>query len=239
MTDPPHVTALVPAAGHGVRMGSNIPKQFLTLGLAPLIIHTLRTMEATPGIRDIIVMIPQNSEPKGLEVLVNTYELTKVTNIIEGGNTRQDSVSLGLQAASLDTDIIVIHDGVRPFATPEMFEHCIRAAQDVEGAIIATKIQDTVKRVSQEGTIKETVDRTSLWAAQTPQVFQYRALQEALRCAYTDGVQMTDEAGLLERLGYTIKVVEGTSHNLKITTPKDLALAELLLQSTAASRPAH
>ncbi len=233
-----NVAALIPAAGRGLRMGNQTPKQFLTLGTCPLIVHSLRTMQAIPAIREILLMVPAGAERQWSKTIVDTYGITKVTQVIEGGATRQDSVSNGLTHVSSGTDIVVIHDGVRPFATQDMFDGCIQTAAEADGAIVAMKIHDTVKRVSENGVIKETIDRNGLWAAQTPQAFRYDALVAALDRARTDHIQVTDEAALLERLGYTIKIHEGSSANLKITTPHDLAIAEVFLQWRNAGQPA-
>ena len=210
-------------------MGHQLPKQFLPLGAYPLIVHTLRTIQAIPAIREVIVVVPAGAEREWRETIVDSYGLTKVAHVLTGGPTRQDSVSQGLANVSPGTDIVVIHDGVRPFATPKMFEHCIQAATEVDGAIVAMKVQDTTKRVSEDGMIRETIDRKGLWTAQTPQAFRYDVLVNALDHARTNHIQMTDEAALVERLGYKVKVHEGSSDNMKITTPQDLAFAESFL----------
>lgn len=237
MTAAVNVSALIPAAGRGIRMGHQTPKQFLPLGSCPLIVHSLRTMQVNLSIREILLMVPDGAEHEWRETIVNTYELTKVTQVLPGGPTRQDSVAIGLKHVASGTDIVVIHDGVRPFATQAMFDGCIRTATEADGAIVAMKIQDTIKRVSEDGVIKETIDRNGLWAAQTPQAFRYDVLVTALDRARTDHIQMTDEAALLERLGYTVKIHEGSSDNLKITTPQDLALAEVFLQRRENGQP--
>jgi len=229
MTPTVNVTALIPAAGQGIRMGHQTPKQFLPLGAYPLIVHSLRTMQTLPAIREILLMVPAGVETEWREMIVDTYGITKVTHVLTGGATRQDSVSNGLKKVLPGTDIVVIHDGVRPFATQSMFEGCIQAATEADGAIVAMKVQDTTKRVSEDGVIQETIDRNGLWAAQTPQAFRYEVLVAALDHARINHIQMTDEASLVERLGYTVKVHEGSSENLKVTTPQDLTFAELFL----------
>ena len=229
MTPELNVAALIPAAGRGLRMGGQTPKQFLMLGEWPLIVHSLRTIHAVSAIREVLLMVPEGLEGDWSEKIVHTYGLAKVARVFTGGATRQDSVSNGLDQVLPGTDVVVIHDGVRPFATQTMFEHCIQTAAEIGGAIMAMKVQDTTKRVSDDGVVKETIDRDGLWAAQTPQAFRYDVLVAALEDARADGIQMTDEASLVERLGYTVQVHESTSENLKITTPQDLALAEVLL----------
>ena len=233
-----NVVALIPAAGRSLRMRHNTPKQFLPLGGCPLIVHSLRTIQAVPSIREILLMVPEGTENEWRETIVVTHGLTKVTQVLTGGSTRQDSVSNGLKQVAPNTDIVVIHDGVRPFATQKMFEHCIQTATEVDGGIIAMKVHDTAKRVSDGGVIKETIDRNGLWAAQTPQAFRYDVLSAALERARLDHVQMTDEASLVERLGYTVKVHEGSTENLKITTPRDLAFAEVVLHWRTNAQPA-
>ncbi len=224
-----NVTALVPAAGRGLRMGHQTPKQFLALGTWPLIVHALRTIQAVPTIQKIIVVVPAEAAREWHASIKDSYGLTKVTHVLPGGPTRQDSVSRGLANVSPETDIVVIHDGVRPFATQRMFESCIQATTTVDGAIIAMKVQDTAKRVAEDGVIRKTIDRNGLWTAQTPQAFRYDVLVTALKHARTNHIQMTDEAALVERLNYTVKVIEGSSDNMKVTTPQDLAFAERFL----------
>ncbi len=224
-----NVAALIPAAGKGLRMGNQTPKQFLSLGSYPVIVHSLRTIHSIPSIREILLMVPAGMEDEWREEIVSTYGLDKVTHVLAGGVTRQDSVSNGLSKVAPETNIVLIHDGVRPFATQEMFEACIKMAEDVDGGIVAMKIQDTTKRVSEDGIIQETIERNGLWAAQTPQAFRHNVLVTALEYAHREKIQMTDEASLVERLGYTVKIHESSTENPKITTPKDLALAEALL----------
>jgi 2-C-methyl-D-erythritol 4-phosphate cytidylyltransferase len=219
-------------------MGHETPKQFLPLGGCPLIVHSLRTIQALSAIREILLMVPPGAEREWRETIVELYGLTKVARVVAGGSTRQDSVSNGLQNVSAGTNIVVIHDGVRPFATPSMFESCIQTATEVDGAIVAVKVHDTTKRVSDDGVIQETIDRNGLWAAQTPQAFRYDVLVAALDRARADHIQMTDEAALVERLGYTVKVHEGCGENIKITTPQDLAIADAFLRWRETGQPA-
>ena len=238
MTAKANVAALIAAAGQGIRMGHRIPKQFLALGACPIIVHSLRTVQAVPAIRDILLIVPAGVENEWRDAIAaDIYGLRKVAHVLTGGPTRQDSVANGLSNVAPDTDIVVIHDGVRPLATQEMFERCIQTATEADGAVVAVKVHETTKRVSDDGVIQETIDRDGLWVAQTPQAFRRRVLSAAIERARIDGVRTTDEAALVERLGYTVKVHEGSSENLKITTPQDLVLAEALLQWRTTGQP--
>jgi 2-C-methyl-D-erythritol 4-phosphate cytidylyltransferase len=221
--------ALIPAAGRGQRMGLDIEKQFLLLGGKPLLAHTLGQFEATPDIDRIVVIVPQGRETFCYQEIVEAEGLRKVTHIVAGANTRQLSVMAGFRCLDQDVDIVVIHDGARPFVTSTLIRAAIHAALRDGSALAAIPESDTLKRVSGEGTVVETVDRRNLWRAQTPQAFRRPILQRALAYAGQYNLDATDEASLVESLSWPVRIFLGSTWNFKITSPDDLLLAELLL----------
>jgi len=210
-------------------MGGQIPKQYLPLGGVPVLVHSLRVLEAVPAIARIVMAVPEADREYCLDEIVNRYQITKVTKIVAGGERRQDSVRHGLQEVGDDVKVVLVHDAVRPLITAELVERVIARATVVGAAIAAIPMRDTVKRVGPEGTIKETVDRRDLWLAQTPQAFLTSALREAHRKAHLQGFHATDDAQLMEWTGVPVAVVDGSEENIKITRPQDLAIGEAIL----------
>lgn len=223
------VTAVVPAAGRGVRMGTGVPKQFLTLGSIPLLVHALQTFESSPIISDIILVVPQDDCQFCRDNIVPTHGLKKVTQVVAGGRRRQDSVLNGVRAAKSTTDIVVIHDAVRPFVSLSMITQVVDAVRNHGAAIIAIPMRDTVKRVNPDGLITETLNREELWLAQTPQAFRFDLLLQAHEQGEADGVDATDDAFLVERLGRFVAIVQGSSDNIKVTRPEDLHMGQAIL----------
>jgi 2-C-methyl-D-erythritol 4-phosphate cytidylyltransferase len=242
------IFVMVPAAGLGTRMGppsaaktkKRAPsKQFKELGGIPILIHTLRKFVACPEVYEIIVALRKN-EIAGFRVqLEKQYPeiLNKRLQIVEGGEHRQDSVASALAAVAADgDDIVLVHDGVRPFVTPEIIAEVIAAARKHGAAIAGMPAMDTVKQVERtaEGAlIKSTIPRASIVMAQTPQGFRYDILKKAFDEAAADGFLGTDEASLIERAGHPVAVVMGSPRNLKITTPADMELAAFYLKESA------
>lgn len=224
------VVALIPAAGRGKRMGESIPKAFLPLGGVPLLARTLQKFEACPQIDEILPLVPGEEILHCQKEIVERFGLRKVSGILAGGAERQDSVFAGLTAIQGKADWVVIHDGARPLVTVELIERILAAAKEWKAAVAALPAWETVKEVSEDGEVRRTLDRRSLWIIQTPQSFEYRLLFGAYEKAREEGFLGTDDASLVERLGVPVRVVEGEKWNLKITTPKDLALAEALLK---------
>jgi 2-C-methyl-D-erythritol 4-phosphate cytidylyltransferase len=221
--------ALIPAAGRGQRMGLEIEKQFLVLAGKPLLAHTLARFEETPSIDRIVVIVPPGRERFCYQEIVAPGELRKVTHIVAGAETRQRSVTAGFRYLEADVDIVVVHDGARPFITPALIRATIDAAVQEGSAVVAIPESDTLKRVSREGTVIETVDRRNLWRAQTPQAFRRAILQRALSHAAAHNLDVTDEASLVELLAWPVRIIPGSMWNFKITSPDDLLLAESLL----------
>jgi len=226
----PSVALLLPAAGLGTRMGTR--KTLLGLAGKPLVIHTL---ERFLPFRDQIVQTILIVHPDDADALTERCgdELQArfaVTHVVPGGATRQKSVRAGLGLVSTDADLVAIHDAVRPFVSSHAVAEAFEAAEQVGAAIVATPVKPTVKRVA-DGRIEATIDRTKLWCAQTPQVFRRSLILEAIDAASREGLVVTDDAQLVERLGHPVAIVPGSELNLKITTPQDLALAEAILAS--------
>jgi len=223
------VVAVVPAAGQGTRMGGAARKQYLTLGGAPLLVLSLKVLQQIESIREIILSVPENDREYCWHEIVSPFGLRKVTQVVAGGQRRQDSVFNGLLAISDPPDMVLVHDGVRPFIDDGLVERVIACAEQTGAAVTAMPIHDTVKRVDVHKVIQETLKREELWHIQTPQVFRYDWLLEAYHQAQQENWHVTDDARLIERIGYSVSVVEGSCFNIKITRPDDLILGEALL----------
>ena len=223
------VAALIPAAGSGRRMGCGVEKQFLELGGKPLLARTLARFEATAAITHIVIIVPPGREKYCRQEIVEPEGFRKVSHIVAGAETRQRSVTEGFRCLSGDVDVVVVHDGARPFVTPTLIQAVIVAAARDGSAIAAIPESDTLKRVAADGTVVETLDRRYLWRAQTPQAFRREILQGALMHAERHHLDATDEAALVEGLAHPVRIISGSTWNFKITSPDDLRLAELLL----------
>lgn len=215
-------------------MGGSVPKQFLAIGGLPLVVHSLRVLQAAPSIDAIVLAVPQADIAYCRSDIVKAHGFSKVTKVVAGGAERQDSVRLALAAVGSEAEIVLVHDAVRPFLTVQMVEHVVKAARATGAAIIALPMRDTVKHVGADHAIERTVDRTPLWLAQTPQAFKREWLQEAHQKAQTEGIAATDDAYLLEWMGRPVTVVEGSGENIKVTRPEDLVIGEAILASRQA-----
>lgn len=225
------VTALIPAAGIGKRMGKGIAKQFLPLGGKPLLAHTLLVFQQAPEIDEIIPILSPEDREHGLHDVIEAYRITKVRTIVAGGRERQDSVSNGIGKLDKDVEIVLIHDGVRPFVTAEMIRECVRLAWEGQCVTVGVPVKDTIKEVDEHGIVQRTLDRSMLWSIQTPQAFPSALLKKAHQDARSGKHRGTDDAALVERAGYPVRVIRGAYENIKITTPEDLLLAEEILNS--------
>ena len=189
------VGAIIPAAGRGTRIGAAMPKQFLELRGKPLIHHTLKVFSHCEAIDYVVLVMPQIDVDESGDDWLNGYEI--VRKVVVGGQQRQDSVYNGFHALEASTKIVVVHDGVRPFATPQMITDTIKAAERHGAAITAIPVSDTIKKVTDEF-VEQTVSRDGLWRVQTPQAFQYGLLQKAFEKAIADSYCGTDEGALVE-----------------------------------------
>lgn len=227
--NPSKVAAIVPAAGCGIRMGLPSPKQFYELEGVPILVYTLRIFQKVDAIGNIIAVVPAESCSR-VEDLVRQHKLNKVTGIVAGGRERQDSVLAGLEALPAGVELVLVHDGVRPFVPVAVIENCLREAEKSGAAMTAIPVKDTLKSVSDSKVIDRTISRAGVWQAQTPQAATKKLLEEAYRlAAEKKDFSATDEAGLLELMGHPVKVVEGSERNIKITSPEDLILARAIL----------
>lgn len=224
------VHVLVPAAGSGSRLGGDIRKQYLELGDRPVLVQTLVRLAAQPQVTAIHLIVPETDIAYCRDELVARYRLDKIGEVIPGGAERQDSVRHGLEGCgAAGQDVILVHDGVRPFFPQEQLGPLIQLAAVEGAALLAVPAQDTIKEVF-DGRVRATLDRSLLWQVQTPQAFRCERIREAHRRAHAGGYIGTDDASLIEWCGWPVAVLPGHPHNIKITTPADLALARALLE---------
>ncbi len=231
------VGAIIAAAGFGRRMKADRPKQLLALNGIPIIIHTIRKFDISRVIDYIIVTAPRESVIEVSE-LVKSAEFQKPVIVVEGGERRQDSVASGLNHLQPGTDIVAVHDGVRPFVSTDDIENAVRQAERTGAAVLAVPIVDTVKQVEKD-VIDSTLTREHLVLAQTPQVFRTEILKQAFDRATKDEYYGTDESSLVERLGHPVAIVRGSERNIKITRPSDLSLARAFLEEERAEAKAR
>ena len=226
------VRALIPAAGMGKRMGANINKQYLLVGDMPVVARTIEVFDKAPFVDDIYIISPADEIPFCREQVVDKYAFSKVRAIVPGGKERQNSVMNGLRAIAdpQDCDVILIHDGVRPFIPTEVIAEAVAVAKTADGALVAVPAKDTIKEVH-DGLVTGTPPRESLWLAQTPQAFRYGIIRAAHDRAEAEDFLGTDDASLVERAGGTIRIVQGDYRNIKLTTPEDMILAEAFLKA--------
>lgn len=226
---------VIPAAGQGKRMGAGCNKQFLHLLGQPILAHTVRLFQESSFVSEIVI-VGADCDLLTIRELVYHHKFDKVVAIIQGGSHRQDSVRAGVQALRPTIHRVVVHDGARPLLTLPAFHRFIGEAEGFSAAIMGIQIKDTVKRVDISGKVIETPPREHLRAVQTPQIFDRGILEEAHYEAVSVGYYGTDDAALLERMGYPVQMVEGSQENIKVTTPDDLWLAERILLGQRQSR---
>lgn len=222
------VAVVIAAGGAGSRLGRATPKQFLRLGGVPILALTVRQFARHPAVDLVVVAAPAALVSRTARLLQTHVRGVRLV-VVAGGTERHDSVRLGLRAVPADRELVAVHDAVRPFVTGRLIGAVLAAAAETGAAICALPIAETVKRV-RNGLVETTVDRTGLWAVQTPQAFRAALLREAHDTAGRDGVKGTDDAMLVERLGHPVRVVPGSADNLKITTPDDLRRARARLR---------
>ena len=221
------VLAIIPAAGWGVRMGSATPKQFLSLEGVPIFIHTLRKFVACEAVDDIVLGLRAEDTERAQKEIEREH-LARPVRLVEGGPSRQETVARCLDQAAPDTEVVLVHDAVRPFIELEMIPRLVAAARQEGAAILGIPSVDTVKQV-QRHMILGSIPRERIVLAQTPQAFRYEIIREAYGRAIADGFYGTDDSSLAERLGYSVTVIMGSDRNIKITKPSDLPLARLFI----------
>jgi len=222
------VSAVIVAAGTGSRMNMNEKKQFITIGGLPVIVHCLKVFDNCNAIDDIIVVINSDDIDYFTGDICKRFLFSKIKSVVIGGETRQQSVYNGLKAVDMDTGIVAIHDGARPFIREEEIIASIEAARKFGASCVAVPVKDTIKTVGKDGFVLDTPDRTTLWAVQTPQTFKYDIIVRAHDLAREKGLSGSDDAFLAEAAGYKVYIVEGSYDNIKITTREDLLFAEYL-----------
>ncbi len=223
----PNCGAVIVAAGSASRMGG-IDKVMARLHGEPMIVHTLRAFQGCDAVSEIVVV---TREDLILPITSLTGPFPKVRAVVAGGKSRQESVHLGLNALSDKVKLAAVHDGARPLVTWQLIDRVVRAAGTYGAAAPAIPVKDTIKVV--EGrVVKSTPDRATLFAVQTPQVFDFDLLRGALKKAEEDGTQVTDDCSAVENMGMAVKIVEGDERNLKVTTPMDLKIAEMMMEDT-------
>jgi len=228
-----NVIAVIPAAGLGTRMGSAGSKQFMDLCGKPMLAVTLEHFEKCRLVDGIVVVVAEDTIAYCTREIVKRFELSKVAQVVAGGQRRQESVRNGIEAVSNSTEKIVIHDGARPLVTIELIERIIRASERHRGVVPGIPVKDTVKEIDSRGKVVKTVDRQALWAVQTPQIFRYEDIRLAHKKAMEEGWQgLTDDASLIEKLSIPVTLIHGEEMNLKVTTVEDLELAGLMLSAS-------
>ena len=225
------VCTLIPAAGKGHRMMHAVKKPYIKLAEKPILTHTIQRFEQNSAVDAIFVIVDAADVAACHATVLEPYAFTKVQSLVAGGATRQESVQKGIHALPADVDFVIVHDGVRPFVTDETIFACLAAADEYGAAVAAVPVKDTIKVANQDGFVLETPMRERLWTVQTPQVFRKTLLIEAHQIAQQRQLTATDDAALVEQLGFPVKLVHGNYENLKITTQVDLQIAALLLEN--------
>ncbi len=230
----PGTAAVIPAAGAGLRMGSEQAKQFLDFDGKPLLAVSLAPFQRCRKIDALFVVVPPGEVDYCQVEIVERFGFDKVKMVVPGGERRQDSVRLGLEATKGEYDQVLIHDGVRPLVDEALIEGVLEKAKTSRAVIIGLPSKETVKEVDDRSEVVKTYERKRLWMAQTPQVFRFQDILTAHQRAFHEGwEEATDDSILIERLGIPVKVIQGAENNIKVTTPQDLELARFLLGKRA------
>lgn len=223
------ISVIIPAAGFGERMGAPVSKQFLTLRGKPIIVHTLERFQRCEKIDEIIIAA-RRSAFQQIEFLAHEFHLTKVRPLVEGGQRRQDSVANALSCVDKQADLVAVHDAVRPFIHKNILLSAIEKAVEHSASVVAVRAKDTIKLGNNHAVVEKTLDRSSVWIVQTPQIFRKEVLVRAYEQAKSNNVEATDDSSLVEQMGIQPVLVEGSYDNIKITTPDDLEFAEVLMR---------
>lgn len=220
--------ALIVAAGNSVRFGGPVPKQFQEVAGRPLLAWTISRFEAASLIDEIVLVVADEQLIYTSEKIIDPYKFSKVTKIVPGGRSRQESVLNGLERLPLSTKLVAIHDGARALVAPGDIDAVVKVAAIDQAALLATPVADTVKRAT-DSFVMATIDRSDLFLAQTPQVFGYDLILKAHREAAENGLVVTDDAGLIEKGGFKVRIVEPKELNIKVTSREDLLIVETIL----------
>lgn len=223
------VSAVIVAAGKGTRMNMDVNKQYIDVCGKPVLARTLHVFEECKAIKEIVLVVNEKDILYCMQNIIDEYSFSKVKVIVAGGEERQNSVYNGLIEIDSECDVVLIHDGARPFVNEESINKVIQAAKEVGAACIAVPVKDTIKQADDDDFVDKTLDRSKLWSIQTPQAFIYGLIIEAHKKAIEDGFTGTDDTVLVERIGHKVKLVMGGYDNIKITTKEDIAIAEALI----------
>jgi len=224
-----YCTAVIPAAGQSRRMGMGVNKLYLDLCGRSVLVRTLQVFEDCPLVDEVVLVVNPEDIPYCAYEVVQTMDFKKVKRIVSGGETRQESVYSGLKEVSPKSEIVVIHDGARPLVTTSILSECIKAGQDFKAVSAAVSVTDTIKTADRNGFAVSTLDRQTLWAVQTPQVFWRDVIIKAHERAREENISGLDDAALVEHMGEKVKLVRGGYDNIKITMPQDLVWARAII----------
>lgn len=224
-----HTSAIIVAAGKGKRMNFDIPKQYMNLNGKPILAYTIEKFQECKDIDDIVLVVNKDDVDYCKDSIICKFNFSKVRSIVKGGNERQYSVYNGLNALEKKTNIVLIHDGVRPFVEAEHITNIIKETINFNCCVLGVKVKDTIKICSENGIVKNTPKREDLWSAQTPQSFKYETILNIYKRADEEKILGTDDSMLAEKFGYTVKMIKGSYNNIKITTPEDLDFAKSIL----------
>ena len=222
-------TAIIVAAGRGQRMGAKLDKAFLSLGSRPVVAYSLMAFEQCVDIQEIVLVV-RREQVAAAKGMTRMFGISKMRQIVAGGQRRQDSVNNGLAVLAPETRIVAIHDAARPLVTPDLISETIRSARKNGSGVAAARLVDTIKYVERGLTVQHTVDRSKLWAVQTPQTFKIDLLRRAYEGLVESNETVTDDAAAVERLGEPVRLVENEKPNLKITIAEDLRVAAAILR---------
>jgi len=232
----PKVYAIIPAAGSGTRLGSPVKKQFVHLGDRPLLVHTVQRFEECAEVDEIVIAVPEETLAE-TKSLISRYRLHKVSKIVTGAERRQGSVENAFRRIRTKaSDIVLVHDGVRPFIEPAKIREVVNVCREFDAAALAVQPKETVRRSNGGSHFEQTIDRAALWLMQTPQGFRASILKRAFMAAHASRYHATDEVALVERLGIKPRIIIGSYDNIKITTPEDLELGSLILERWKSQR---
>ena len=212
---------VIVAAGSGSRMKRDINKQFIKLDGKEIIAYTIEKFYKSEDIDDIVIVIKESEEKYFIENIINKYGFDNI-KLAYGGKERQDSVYNGIKKLNSNCEIVLIHDGARPFVNEDIIKNSIKETKENNAVVVGVPVKDTIKVVDSDGNIVDTPNRSLLWSVQTPQSFKYEIITKAYEYAYSNDYYGTDDAMLVEHIGYNVKMIEGSYDNIKITTEEDL-----------------
>lgn len=224
-------SVVIVAAGTGKRMKSNVNKQYIKLRDKEVVAHTIEVFDKNDNVDEIIVVVREDEEEFFVEHVLNKYNFDKNIKVAHGGNERQDSVYNGLKKASEECSIVLIHDGARPFVSDAIINNSIEEAIENKAVVVGVPVKDTIKVLDDNNIITKTPNRKYVWAVQTPQTFDYEILMNSYESAFKRNFYGTDDAMLVENMGYNVKMIMGSYENIKMTTREDLNFAEQILKN--------